>query len=116
MNEYFASGLGNSESFSYGSVHTLEKHLQEFDSYSLYLQWLEGQVEDRKRTLSFFYCNTLDCLRYRLRQIAYHDDFVYVLQGEYDHTGQQVHAEIHTADWWWDIQVEFLDFFPGSAD
>jgi len=23
---------------------------------------------------------------------------------------------MHTADWWWDIQVEFLDLFPGSAD
>jgi len=51
INEYFASGLGKSESVSYGSMHTLEKHLRELDPYSRYLQWFEGQVEDGKRTL-----------------------------------------------------------------
>jgi len=56
---------------------TLEKHLWELDPYSRYLQWFEGQVEDGKRTLSFFYCKVLDCVRYLLRQIAYRDDFVY---------------------------------------
>jgi len=116
INEYFASGLGNSESVGYGSMHTLEKHLRELDPYSRYLQWFEGQVEDGKRTLSFFYRNVLDCVRYLLRQIAYRDNFVYAPRREYDHTGQRVYAEMHTADWWWDIQVEFLDLFPGSAD
>ena len=71
INEYFASGLGNSESVGYDSMHTLEKHLRELDPYSRYLQWFEGQVEDGKRTLSFFYRNVLDCVRYLLRQIAY---------------------------------------------
>jgi len=116
INEYFASGLGNSESVCYGSMHTLEKHLRELDPYSRYLQWFKGQVEDGKRTLSFFYRNVLDCVRYLLRQIAYRDDFVYPPPREYDHTGQRVYAEMHTADWWWDIQVEFLNLFPGSAD
>jgi len=67
INEYFASGLANSESVSYGSMHTLEKHLRELDPYSRYLQWFEGQVEDGKRTLLIFYCNVLDCVRYLLR-------------------------------------------------
>jgi len=116
INEYFASGLGNSESVGYGSIHTLEKHIRELDPYSRYLQWFEGQVEDGKRTLSFFYHNVLDCVRYLVRQIAYRDDFVYAPRCEYDHTGQRVYAEMHTANWWWDIQVEFLDLFPGSAD
>jgi len=71
INEYFASGLGNSESVGYGSMDTLEKHLRELDPYSRYLQWFGGQVEDRKRTLSFFYRNVLDWVRYLLRLIAY---------------------------------------------
>ena len=70
INEYFASGLGNSESVGYGSMHTLEKHLRELDPYSRYLQWFEGQEYDGKRTLSFFYRNVLDCVTYLLRQIA----------------------------------------------
>jgi len=77
INEYFASGLSHSESVGYNSMHTLVKHLRELDLYSRYLQWFEGQVEDGKRTLSFFYPNVLDCLRYLLCQIAYRDDFVY---------------------------------------
>jgi len=116
INQYFASGLGNSESVGYGSLHTREKHLRELDPYSRYLQWFEGQVEDGKRTLSFFYFIVQDCVRCLLRQIAYRDDFVYTPRREYDHTGQRVYAEMPTADWWWDIQVEFLDLFPWSAD
>jgi len=98
INQYFASGLGNSESVGYGSMHTLEKHLPELDPYSGYLQWFEGQVEDAKRTLSFFYRNVLDCVRYLLRQIVYRHDFVYSPRREYDHTGQRVYGEMHTAD------------------
>jgi len=94
----------------------LEKHHRELDPYSRYLQWFEGQVEDRKRTLSFFYRNVLDCVRYLLHQIAYQDEFVYPPRREYDHTEHWVYPEMHTADWWWDIQVESLDLFPGSAD
>jgi len=116
IDEYFASGLGNSESVGYGSMHMPEKHLRELDLYSRYLQWFEGQVEDGKRSLSFFYRNVLDCVRYLLRQIAYQDDFVYAPRHEYNHTGQWVYAEMHTEDWWWDIQVEFFYLFHGSAD
>ena len=116
INEYFSCGLGNSESVVYGSMHTLEKHLRELDPYSPYLRWFEGQVEDGRRTLTFFYRNVLDCVRYLLRQIAYTDDFVYAPRREYDHTGQRVYAEMHTADWWWDIQVQFLNLIRRSAD
>ena len=62
INDYFASGLGNSESVGCGSMHTLEKHLRELDPYSRYLQWFAGQAEEGKRTLSFFYRNVLDCI------------------------------------------------------
>jgi hypothetical protein len=60
INEYFSSGLGNSTLVGYSSMHTLENHLRALDPYSPYLQWFEGQVEDSKRTLPFFYRNVLD--------------------------------------------------------
>jgi hypothetical protein len=106
INEYFSSGLGNSASVGYSSMHTLENHLRSFDPYSLYLQWFEGQVDDGRRTLPFFYRNILDCVRYLLRQIAYRDDFVYAPRREYDCEGQRVYSEMHTADWWWNVQVQ----------
>jgi len=84
INEYFWSGLGNASSAGYSSMHTLENLLQALDTHSAYLQWNEGQVDDGKRTLPFFYRNVLDCVRYLLRQITYKDDFVYAPPTEYD--------------------------------
>jgi len=106
INEYFSSGLGNASSAGYSSMHTLENLLQPLDPHSAYLQWNEGQVDDSKRTLPFFYRNVLDCVRYLLRQIAYRDDFVYAPRREYDTNGQRIYGEMHTADWWWDLQVQ----------
>jgi len=62
-------------------------------------------VEDGQRTLRFFYRNVLDCVRYLLRQIAYGDDLVDGPRCEYDQSGQRINAEMHTADWWCDVQV-----------
>jgi len=108
INDYFSSGLGNAESVGYSSMHTLENHLRFLDPSSQYLQWFEGQVEDGQRTLPFFYRDVLGCDRYLLRQIAYRDDLVYAPRREYDPSGQRIYAEMHTADWWWDLQVEHL--------
>jgi len=87
---------------------TLENHLQFLDPYSQYLQWFEGQVEDGQRTLPFFYRDVLGCVRYLLHQIAYRDDLVYAPPREYKPSGQRIYAEMHTADWWSDLQVEHL--------
>jgi len=108
INDYFSSGLGNAESVAYSSMHLLENHLRFLDPYSQYLQWFEGQVEDGQRTLPFFYCDVVGCVRNLLCQIAYGDDLIYVPRGEYDPSGQTIYAEMHTADWWWDLQVEHL--------
>ena len=104
INEYFSNGLGNSTLASYGSMHTLENHLRSLDPYSPYLQWFEGQVEDSKRTLPFFYRNILDCVRYLLRQIAYQDDLVCAPRREFDPDGERIYSEMNTMDWWWDVQ------------
>lgn len=107
INEYFSSGLGDSASVSYGSMHTLENHLRSLDPYGAYLQWFDGRVDDGERTLPFFHRNILDCVKYLLRQIAYSDDFVYAPRREYNPNGQRIFAEMHTGDWWWDVQVRF---------
>ena len=106
INQYFSRGLRNAESVGESSMHTLENHLQLLDPYSQYLQWFEGQVEDGQRTLPFFYRDVLGCVRYLLRQSAYRDDSVEAPRLEYDPTGHRIYGEMHTADWWWDVQVE----------
>jgi len=105
INDYFSNGIGNTTSVGYSSMPTLENLLRHLDPYSPYLQWLEGHVEDGQRTLRFFYRNVLDCVRYLLGQIAYCDDLVYAPHREYDQSGQRIYPEMHTADWWWDVQV-----------
>jgi len=57
INEYFSSSLGNTSLAGYSSMHTLENLLLALDPHSAYLQWNEGQVDDGKRTLPFFYRN-----------------------------------------------------------
>jgi len=92
-------------------MHTLKNLLQALDPQSAYLQWNQGQVDDGKGTLPFFYRNVLDCVSYLLRQIAYRDNFVYAPCSEYDINGHWIYAEMHTADWWWDLQVQPLNLF-----
>ena len=111
INDYFSNGIGNSTSAGYSSMHTLENLLRHLDPYGPYLQWFEGHVEDGQRTLPFFYRDVLDCVRYLLRQIAYRDDLVYAPRREYDQSGQRIYAEMHTADWWWDVQVLLRPLF-----
>ena len=76
INDDFSGSLGNPESVGYSSMHTLENLLQFLDSYTQYLHWFEGQVEDGQGTLLFFYWHVLGCVRYLLRQIIYRDDLV----------------------------------------
>ena len=114
INEYFKNRLSNSSLAGYNSMYTLENYLRILDPYSAYLQWFEGQVEDGSRTVLFFYRNVLDCVRYLLRQIAYREDFVYAPWREYDHTGNRIYTEMHTADWWWDVQVQLPNPFYGN--
>jgi len=105
INDYLSNGIGNWISVGYSSMHWLENLLRHSHRYSPYLQWLEGHVEDGQRTLPFFYRNVLDCVRYLLGQVAYRDDLVYAPRREYDQSGQRIYAEMHMADWWWDVQA-----------
>ena len=114
INEYFTNRFGNSSLAGYNSIHTVENQLRILDPYSAYLPWFQGQVEDGSRTVPFVYRNVLDCVRYLLRQITYQDDFVYAPRREYDHSGNRIHAEMHTADWSWDLQVQLPNLFYGK--
>jgi len=115
INKYFSSGLSSSALVGYSSMHTLENHLRSLDPYSSYLQWFEGQVEDSKRTLPFFYRNVLDCFKYLLHQIAYQDNLVYAPRREFDPNGERIYAEMHTADWWWDVHVQRPNLLYGNV-
>jgi len=54
----------------------------------------------------FFYRNVLDWVRYLLHNIAYWDDLIYAPRCEFDPNSERIYAEVYTADWEWDFQVQ----------
>jgi len=40
-----------------------------------------------------------------IAQVAYSSGMAYTLIREYDSSGEQLYSEMHTVDWWWNMQV-----------
>src|ERR671929_247092 len=108
IDEYFSSGLDVTQSTTFKSAYTLEKHLKTLDPHDSYLEWSEGTMDDGSHSISFFYRNIVDCVRYLIGQIAYKNCMVYAPVREYSCEGARVYSEMHTAEWWWEIQVDSL--------
>ena len=108
IDEYFKSGLDVTHSTSFKSAHTLENLLNTLDPHGSFLQWHEGTREDRQHSTCFFYRNIVDCVRYLIGQIAYKDSMVYSPVKEYDSEGARVYTEMHTGQWWWEMQVSSI--------
>ena len=68
--------------------------------------WAEASIDDGRHATTFDYRNIIDCIHYLIRQVAYSSDMFYAPIREYDSSGERLYSEMHTADWWWDMQVE----------
>jgi len=93
------------DSRSFRSAYTLQQHLDILDAFREYLVWAEASIDDGRHSTTFYYRNIIDTVRYVIRQVAYSSDMVYAPIREYDSSGEQLYSEMHTADWWWDMQV-----------
>jgi len=105
IDAYFAHGLGGRDSRSFQSAYTVRQHFDLRDPFREYLVWAEARIDDSRHATTFYYRNIMDCVRYLIRQVAYSSDIVYAPIAEYDLSGQRLYSEMHTVDWWWDIQV-----------
>jgi len=105
IDTYFAEGLGGTDSRSFRSAYTLRQHLDILDPFREYLVWAEASIDDGRYATTFYYRNSIDCVRYLIRQVAYSSDMVYAPIPEYDSSGERLYSEMHTADWWWDMKV-----------
>jgi len=105
IDTYFAEGLGGTDSRSLRSAYTLRQHLDILDPFREYLVWAEASIDDGAHATTFYYRNIIDGIRYLIRQVAYSSDMVYTPIREYDSNGERLYSEMHTADWWWDMQV-----------
>jgi len=105
IDAYFAQGLGDTDSRSFRSAYTLRHHLDVLDPFREYLVWAEASIDDGRHATTFYYPNIIDCVRYLIRQVGYSWDIVYAPIREYHLRVEQLYSKMHTADWWWDIQV-----------
>jgi len=84
----------------------MRQHLDILDPFGEYLVWTEAVIDDGRHAATFYYRNIINYVRYWIRQVASRSDMVYTPIREYDSSGDRVYSEMHTADWWWDTQVE----------
>jgi len=105
IDAYFVQGLGGRDSRLFRSAYTLRQHLYVLDPFREYLVYAEDSIDDGRHATTFYYRNIIDCVRYLMSQVAYGSDIVYAPIREYDSSGNRLYSVMHTADWWWDIQV-----------
>jgi len=83
----------------------LRQHLDILDPFREYLVWADASIDDGRHATTFYYRNIIDCVRYLIRQVGYSSDMVDAPIREYGSSGERLYSEMHTADWWWDMQV-----------
>lgn len=67
--------------------------------------WHRSKVELGGETREYFYQDPITCIRHLLLQPAYKKNMVYAPTIEYNGAGERMYGEMHTADWWWEMQV-----------
>ena len=105
IDEYFAIGLSKSASPCFKSAYKLNQYIGALDPYQHLLEWKEGAYTHDGHSSTFFYRDMVQCVEYLLSQPAYRDDMVYAPVREHNETGERLYSEMHTADWWWEMQV-----------
>lgn len=91
----------------YKSGHTWRKKMRGLVDQP---QWHNGTMDFHLQTgVKFFYRDVVESIGYLLRQKAFAEDLVFEPIREFDRQGCRVYTEMHTADWWWEMQVCFRD-------
>jgi len=71
-------------------------------------EWQNGTMDFHlQRGIKFFYRDVVECIHYLLRQKAFAQDLIFEPSREFDSQGCRVYTEMHTTDWWWEMQVCF---------
>jgi len=76
IDTYFGEGLCGTDSRSFRSTYTMRQCLDVLDPFGEYLVWTEAIIDDGRHAATFYYQNSIDCVRYLIRQVAYRSDMV----------------------------------------
>jgi hypothetical protein len=106
IDDYFNEGLhqGTSESgsLSFQSAHTMWKQLDRMEGH---LPGYEtGTVEVDGRRIPFLRRDIVEAAQYLMGQPCYREYQRYAPVHQYSSDGERQYNEMHTGDWWWEIQ------------
>jgi hypothetical protein len=63
--------------------------------------------EQHPDPIVFWHRDLIGCAKWILRQQAYKEHLVYAPVRSFNTAGHRVYDEMHTGDWWWDMQVSY---------
>lgn len=67
--------------------------------------WMHSEVELGGEKIAYYYRDPMSVVRFLLGQRAFRESLVYAPTMEYNELGERMYGEMHTADWWWEMQV-----------
>ena len=71
--------------------------------------WQTGEATFWSGKVAYHYRDPVAIARFLIRQRAFMDELVYAPIWDYNLKGQRVYSEMHTANWWWETQVNLLN-------
>ncbi|KAH8147002.1 uncharacterized protein LAJ45_08801 [Morchella importuna] len=66
--------------------------------------WMHSEVELGGEKIAYYYRDPMSVVRFLLGQRAFRESLVYAPTMEYNELGERMYGEMHTADWWWEMQ------------
>jgi hypothetical protein len=113
ITDYFNQGLctpaAGDPAVGFGSSYMMCRLLNKIDPDLGLAQWQRESCEvmegTRKRVTWYYFRPLLACIQYLLRQPISAEDMVYHSIREYNDNGEKMYSKLHTADWWWKVQV-----------
>ncbi|KAL0630534.1 hypothetical protein Q9L58_010619 [Maublancomyces gigas] len=112
INEFYSSRVYISDGGSFMSANTLHAVINHLPttlgepSWSLQKTKVIGEEDGVPReNITYAYRNPMTCIQYLLRQSVFANDMVFSPVKEFVARGEQCYSELHTPDWWWDMQA-----------
>ena len=109
IDQYFREGLCTTDEVSFTSGWTLHRSLDR-----MYPELGEGSwrshdivtvVGNTTRSIPFYFRDPMQCVAYLMKQPCFREYLVYAPIREFDPSGERMYSEMHTAEWWWKMQV-----------
>jgi len=106
IDSFFNRGLcGLPGSFS--SSRDLKKLIHTMESKQKTPEWHQGTAKDvHGAPLEFYYRKALECVKNLLSRVHLSEAFVWAPERHYNARNERLYSEMHTADWWWNMQVK----------